>query len=78
MNTIGLSSRIALLSSPLASFGFAGITTFRPGMCAHSASVDWLCCAASMCAEPPGPRNTTGSVNCPPDICRILAALLIS
>ena len=47
-------------------------------MCAHSASVDWLCCAASMCAEPPGPRNTTGSVNCPPDICRIFAALLIS
>ena len=47
-------------------------------MCAHSASVDWLCCAASMCAEPPGPRNTTGSVNCPPDICRIFAALLMS
>ena len=54
------------------------MTTFSPGMCAHSASVDWLCCAASMCAEPPGPRNTTGSVNCPPDIWRILAALLIS
>ena len=46
-------------------------------MCAYSASSDWLCCAASMCAEPPGPRNTTGSVNCPPDIWRILAALLI-
>ena len=38
----------------------------------------WLCWAPSWWAGPPGPRNTIGHLNCPPDICRILAALLIS
>ena len=36
--TVGSSSRTALLSSPLASYGVAGVTTLSPGVCAKNAS----------------------------------------
>ena len=30
--------------------------------------MDWECCAASWAAGPPGPRMTSGTLNCPPDM----------
>ena len=76
-NTItGLSSRIAALSSPLASAGVPGETTLRPGICANQLSHACECCAPNCSAEPLGPRNTIGILYCPLDIYNILAAAL--
>jgi hypothetical protein len=68
MKITGLSSRMALLSSPLASAGVAGITTLSPGMWAYQLSNAWECCEASCNADPPGPRNTAGTPTWPFDM----------
>src|SRR5690606_35200818 len=73
----GSSSRIADFKSPLASYGLEGTTTFKPGVLANQLSKACECVAPNCPAEAVGPRNTIGHLNCPPDICRILAALFI-
>jgi hypothetical protein len=65
---------MALLSSPFASYGVAGVTTLMPGMCASQDSNDCECCAESWSAAPFGPRKTMGMLNWPPDMYRSLAA----
>src|ERR1051326_311474 len=44
--TTGLSSRMALFIKPLASYGVAGTTTFRPGIWLYQAWSDCECWAA--------------------------------
>src|SRR5690606_7498966 len=73
----GSLSLMADLSNPLASFGLEGTTTFRPGQLAYQLSKACECVAPNWPAEAVGPRKTIGQLNCPPDICRILAALFI-
>ena len=68
MKITGSSSRMALLSRPLASYGVEGATTLRPGTLAYQASSDCECCAESWWAAPPGPRKTIGILNWPPDM----------
>ena len=72
----GSSSRIAAVSSALASAGVAGATTFRPGTCAYQTSMfcEWV--AASCCPPPPGVRITMGTETWPPNIACIFAAWL--
>jgi len=70
----GLLSRMADLSSPLASADVAGATTLRPGMWASHASQAWECWDDSCRAAPFGPRNTIGIGICPPDMYSIFAA----
>ena len=64
-----LGSRTAAVASRM--------TTFNPGQFAYTASRHCECCAPSWPAAPPGPRKTIGTLNCPPDMRRILAALLM-
>ena len=66
--TTGLSSRIAVLSNPLASYGVAGSTTFKPGMWLNHACRLWLCCAADRRVAPKVVRITIGTLSLPPDI----------
>src|SRR5690606_34593812 len=73
----GSSSLMADFSKPLASLGLEGTTTLSPGQLAYQLSKAWECVAANCPAEAVGPRNTMGQLNCPPDICLILAALFI-
>jgi hypothetical protein len=68
MKITGLSSRIALFSRPLASFGLEGITTTRPGRWANQLSKACECCAATCAAAPDGPRITMGQRIWPPDM----------
>lgn len=48
---------------PFASYGVAGKTTFRPGMCVHSALQSWECCAPYLL--PTLMRTTTGILMAP-------------
>ncbi len=68
MKITGLSSRMAALSRPLASFGSEGMATTRPGMWANQLSKAWECWAATWAAAPDGPRRTIGQRICPPDM----------
>ena len=69
MKTTGLSSRMALLSSPLASAGVAGVTTLRPGMCAYQLSNAWECCARELERRAAGAaEDHAGTPTCPPDM----------
>ena len=74
MNSTGSSSRMALFSSPYASAGDEGATTFRPGVCANMTSRLCECWAVSCAPAPPGVRITIGTATLPPNICEILAA----
>ena len=63
-----MSDLIALFSSALALAAVEHATSCTPG-------IDWkydssLCeCSAPSCLPtPPGPRMTTGTLNCPPDV----------
>ena len=71
MKTTGSSSRMAVLRSPLASRGVAGVQTLSPGKLAYKHSVAWECVAPNWCAGPLGPRKVIGILNCPPDIVSI-------
>ncbi len=64
----GLSSRIALLRSPLASYGVDGAATFNPGTWAKKLCSACECWAARYSAGPLGPRNTMGTGIWPPDM----------
>ncbi len=66
--TTGLSSRIALLRSPLASYGVDGTATFNPGTWLSHACKLWLCCAAERRVAPRVVRRTIGTLSLPPDI----------
>ena len=74
MKTTGFGSAIALASSPAASTGRLGITTFSPGTCVSQLSRLWECCAAPRCPAPPCVRSTSGTVSWPPDMKCALAA----
>ena len=56
--TTGLSSRIADLNRPLASYGVDGTTTFSPGMWLGHACSDCECCAADRRVAPIVARMT--------------------
>ncbi len=73
----GSLSRMEVFNSPLASYGLDGTTTFSPGVLANQFSKFCECCELSIPAFPVGPRNTIGTLNCPPDIDIILAAPLM-
>jgi hypothetical protein len=66
--TTGLSSRIAALNKPFASYGVAGSATFRPGTCATRACRLWLCCAADRRVAPSVVRTVSGALRRPPDM----------
>src|SRR5438309_11301875 len=66
--TAGLSSRIALLSKPLASYGVAGTITLGPGIWLTQACKLWLCCAAERRVAPRVVRKTSGTLSLPPDM----------
>ncbi len=68
MNTTGLSSSTAEISSPFASCGVLGITTLSPGMCANH---DWRlceCCGPCPHPRPTSNRTTSGTLFCPPNM----------
>src|SRR5438093_12339596 len=60
-NTTGLSSRMAVFKSPLASYGVEGSATFRPGTWQNQACSDWQCCAADRRVGPHVARMTLGT-----------------
>ena len=62
-----LSSRMALFSSPLASAGVEGATTFSPGTLRIQASRLWECCSAAPVPEPAAARSTIGTEAWPPN-----------
>ena len=64
----GLSSRIAVLSRPLASRGVAGMATLSPGMWAKSACKLCECCAAEERPAPIDSRIVSGTLHWPPDM----------
>ena len=66
--TTGLSSRIAVTSSPLASAGVEGSATLSPGTWAGHACRLWLCCAADRRVAPIVVRMTMGTRSLPPDM----------
>src|SRR5262245_42781460 len=66
--TTGLSSRIADLRSPFASYGVDGSTTFNPGMWQNQACSDCECCAAERRVAPSVARMTIGTFHLPPDM----------
>ena len=66
--TTGLSSRIAVFQSPLASKGVDGRATFSPGTWLTQACRLWLCCAAERRVAPRVVRTTIGTFNLPPDM----------
>ena len=63
---------------PFASAGFAGATTFSPGVDANQPSTDCECCAVSWLPAPFGVRITSGQRTSPPNIAPTLAAWLIT
>ena len=67
---------MAAFSSPLASAGFAGATTFSPGVAANQPSKLCECCAVSWLPAPLGVRMTSGQRTSPPNMAPILAAWL--
>ena len=72
----GSSSRIAWISSPLASYGFDGAATFSPGTWVNTGSRLWLCCAAARSPAPHIVRIVTGVTAFPPNMYRNFAAWL--
>ena len=75
--TTGSVPRRAEFIRPLASYGVAGKTTFRPGMWAHMLVQSWLCWAPYL--EPTETRSTTGIFSRPPDMdCHLASWLKIS
>jgi len=64
----GSGSRMACLSSPLASRGVEGRAIFTPGTWLHSDSTDHEWVDPSCPPAPLFPRNTQGTGNCPPDM----------
>ena len=64
----GLSSRTAVLISPLASAGVDGMATLRPGMWDVHACRLCECCAAADLPAPSVARMVSGTFACPPDI----------
>ena len=58
--SVGLLSRIELISSPAASSGVPGITILRPGTCAKYDSTLWLCVGPARSRPPNGARIVTG------------------
>src|SRR6516162_5348520 len=72
----GLGSASAATSMNRASSKVAGVMTLSPGMWAYQPSRLCECCAASWRPAPVAMRITTGTWNCPPDMWRIVAALL--
>src|SRR5579863_8708701 len=66
--TTGFSSRIAVLSRPLASYGVEGNTTFNPGAWLNQACSDCECCAAERRVAPSVVRITMGTRQWPPDM----------
>jgi hypothetical protein len=60
---------------PRASSMVAGATILMPGMCAYQPSKLCECCAASWRPAPVAMRTTSGTENCPPDMCLSSAAL---
>ena len=75
MNT-GSGSRRAASTNPRASAATAGATILIPGMCAYQPSRLCECWAASWRPPPVAMRTTSGTLSCPPDMCRSVAALL--
>ena len=75
MNT-GSGSRRAASTNPRASAATAGATILIPGMCASQPSRLCECWAASWRPPPVAMRTTSGTLSCPPDMCRRVAALL--
>ena len=66
--TTGLSSRMAVFISPLASYGVDGTTTLSPGMWLGHACSDCECCAADRRVAPSVARTTSGTRHRPPDM----------
>ena len=64
-NTTGSGSRIAAASSPFASAGVEGATTFSPGTAIAQFSTLWECCAPKREPAPFAVRITSGIVICP-------------
>ena len=64
----GLSSLIASIIIPFASYAFDGTTIFNPGTCAKRLYKHWECCAASLYPPPIAVVSTTGNLTLPPDI----------
>src|SRR5205823_10073188 len=60
--------RIAVFSSPFASYGVDGIATFNPGTWLNQACSDCECCAAERRVAPSVVRNTIGTFHVPPDM----------
>ncbi len=71
----GSGSANAVSNMPRASSTVAALNTLSPGMCAYQPSSECECWAASCLPPPVGMRITKGTLNCPPDMCRIVAAL---
>src|SRR5215211_3649042 len=63
MNNTGSSSRIEAFSSPFASAGVLGATTFRPGTCANHASRLCECCDPAPRPTPCCTRTTIGALS---------------
>ena len=63
-------------SMPRASSSVAGARILRPGMWAYQPSRLCECWAASCRPAPVAMRITSGTANCPPDMWRMVAALL--
>ncbi len=72
----GSGSSSAANSMSRASWFVAGASTVSPGTCAYQASKLWECWAASCRPAPVAIRTMSGTLTCPPDICRSVAALL--
>ena len=66
--TTGLSSRMAVFISPLASYGVDGRATLRPGMWLTQACSDCECWAAERRVAPSVVRKTMGTLSLPPDM----------
>jgi len=66
--TTGLSSRMAVFISPLASYGLDGRATLSPGMWLTQAWSDWECWAADRRVAPSVVRKTMGTLSLPPDM----------
>ena len=62
-NSTGSLSRIAVRSSPLASYGVDGITTLSPGTWVKNASTDCEWYSAPWTPPPYGARTTIGTAN---------------
>ena len=78
MKSTGLSSRIELLSSALASCGNAGQTIFRPATPANQVAGICECIAPKRPPAPTAHRTTSGTECCSPETYQYLAAWLTS